>query len=181
MQKAQSSLLKGLVAGVVLAALLGLLLVLFIAYTGAYNIAASQDHSPFVRWVFSTTMQNSVSARAGDLEVPAEFSETQIATGAGHYKAMCEHCHAGPGVERAEWAAGLLPQPPHLVEEAAHWQPNEVFWLVKHGVRMSAMPAFGETHGDAELWDIAAFVKQLPGMTASEYAALGQQTGTHGH
>ncbi|SEH81452.1 hypothetical protein SAMN05216535_2055 [Stutzerimonas xanthomarina] len=38
---------------------------------------------------------------------------------------------------------------------------------------------FGETHKDAELWDIAAFVKQLPGMTASEYAALGQQTGTH--
>lgn len=181
MQKAQSSLLKGLVAGVVLAALLSLLLVLFVAYTGAYNIAASQDHSPFVRWVFSTTMQNSVSARAGDLEVPAEFSEAQVATGAKHYKAMCEHCHAGPGVERAEWARGLLPQPPHLVEEAAHWEPNEVFWLVKHGVRMSAMPAFGETHEDAELWDVAAFVKQLPGMTAGEYAAMGQQTGTQGH
>lgn len=181
MQKAQSALLKGLTAGVVLAALLGLLLVLFVAYTGAYNIAASQDHSPFVRWVFSTTMQNSVSARAEDLEVPAEFSEAEIAAGAEHYKAMCQHCHAGPGVERAEWARGLLPQPPHLVEEAAHWQPNEVFWLVKHGVRMSAMPAFGETHEDAELWNIAAFVKQLPGMTASEYAALGQQTGMHKH
>ena len=43
------------------------------------------------------------------------------------------------------------------------------------------MPAFGETHEDAELWDIAAFVKQLPAMTSSEYAALGQQAGTHGH
>lgn len=164
-----------------LTVLLGLLLVLFVSYTGAYNVAASQDHSPFVRWVFSTTMKNSVAARAEDLDVPAEFSEAQIATGAEHYKAMCQHCHAGPGVERAEWARGLLPQPPRLVEEAAHWQPNEVFWLVKHGVRMSAMPAFGETHEDAELLDIAAFVKQLPGMTAGEYAALGQQTGMHKH
>ena len=139
MQNDRGIFLKGVLGGAVLAALLGFLLALFVAYTGAYNIAASQDHSPFVR------------------------------------------CHAGPGVERAEWAQGLLPQPPHLVEEAAHWQSNEVFWLVKHGVRMSAMPAFGETHKDAELWDIAAFVKQLPGMTASEYAALGQQTGTHKH
>lgn len=181
MQKSRSTLFKGVAAGVVLAALLGFMLVLFVSYTGAYNIAASQDHSPFVRWVFSTTMKNSVEVRAEDLEVPVEFTEAQIASGAEHYKAMCQHCHAGPGVERAEWAQGLLPQPPHLVEEAAHWQPNEVFWLVKHGVRMSAMPAFGETHGDAELWAIAAFVKQLPAMTASEYAAMGQHTGTHKH
>ncbi|ANF26937.1 c-type cytochrome [Stutzerimonas stutzeri] len=181
MQKDRGIFLKGVLGGAVLAALLGLLLALFVAYTGAYNIAASQDHSPFVRWLFSTTMQNSVAARADELDAPTEFSEAQIAAGAEHYKAMCQHCHAGPGVERAEWAQGLLPQPPHLVEEAAHWQPNEVFWLVKHGVRMSAMPAFGETHKDAELWDVAAFVKQLPGMTASEYAALGQQTGTHKH
>ena len=180
MQKTQSSLLKGLVVGLVLAALFVLLLVLLVAYTGAYNVAASQDHSPFVRWVLTTTMENSVAARAEDLDVP-ELSEEQIATGAEHYKAMCQHCHAGPGVERAEWARGLLPQPPHLVEEVAHWQPNEVFWLIKHGVRMSAMPAFGETHDDKELWNIAAFVKQLPGMSASEYAALGQQSGTHGN
>ncbi len=181
MQQDKSVLLKGIAGGAVLAALFGLLLVLLVAYTGAYNIAASQDHSPFVRWVFSTTMNNSVATRAEELDVPTEFTTAQIEAGAQHYKAMCEHCHAGPGVDRAEWAQGMLPQPPHLVEAAAHWQPNEVFWLVKHGVRMSAMPAFGETHGDAELWDIAAFVKQLPGMTASEYAALGHQSGTHTH
>jgi len=75
----------------------------------------------------------------------------------------------------------MLPQPPRLVEQAAHWEPNEVFWLVKHGVRMSGMPAFGETHEDAELWNIAAFVKQLAGMTAREYAELGHQNGTHMH
>lgn len=56
-----------------------------------------------------------------------------------------------------------------------------MFWLVKHGVRMSGMPAFGETHEDAELWNIAAFVKQLAGMTAREYAELGHQNGTHMH
>ena len=98
MQNDKGIFLKGVLGGAVLAALLGLLLALFVAYTGAYNIAASQDHSPFVRWLFSTTMQNSVAARADELEAPTEFSEAQIAAGAEHYKAMCQHCHAGPGV-----------------------------------------------------------------------------------
>jgi len=83
---------KVVAAGVVLVALFALLLVLFVAYTSAYNIAASQDHSPFVRWVFSTTMQNSVAVRADESDVPAAFSEAQIGVGAQHYKAMCEHC-----------------------------------------------------------------------------------------
>ena len=81
MQKTQSSLLKSLVVGLVLAALFVLSLVLLVAYTGAYNVAASQDHSPFVRWVSTTTMENSVAARAEDLDVP-ELSEQQIAAGA---------------------------------------------------------------------------------------------------
>lgn len=181
MQSTDNNFLKGLATGVVLAALFGLLIVLLVAYTGAYNIAASQDHSPFVRWLFSTTMEHSVAARAEEVQVPERFTDAQVAAGGRHYQAMCQHCHAGPGVERAEWAKGLLPQPPHLLDNAEHWQLNEIFWLVKHGVRMSAMPAFGETHSDDELWGIAAFVMRLPGMTADEYAALGQQAGTSEH
>jgi mono/diheme cytochrome c family protein len=86
---------------------------------------------------------------------------------------MCEHCHAGPGVERAAWAAGMRPRPPHLTEKAAGWSPQEVFWIVKHGVRMTGMPAFGPSHDERTLWAIAAFVKELPAMTPERYAELG--------
>ena len=85
---------------------------------------------------------------------------------------MCEHCHGAPGINRREWAEGILPQPPHLVEAAAEWTPAEVFWLVKHGVKMTAMPAFGPTHNDEALWNITAFVKQLPAMTKPQYERL---------
>jgi mono/diheme cytochrome c family protein len=97
-----------------------------------------------------------------------------LAAGATAYKSMCQQCHAGPGAERAEWAEGMRPRPPHLTEAAAEWALGEVFWLVRHGVRMSGMPAFGPTHGDEEIWGIAAFVKELPAMTPERYAAAGQ-------
>lgn len=163
----------GFVGGVV--AVLGVfgLLGLFVVYSGSYNVAATEEHVSFVRWAFDTTMQNSVEQRAAEIVPPDGITPEMITAGAAEYKSMCQHCHAGPGVERAEWAKGMRPQPPHLTEAASHWKMEEVFWIARHGVKMTGMPAFGPTHDDETLWNIAAFVKDLPGMTPEDYAATG--------
>lgn len=145
---------------------------LLVIYSGAYNIAATEGHSGIGRWVLETTMRNSVVVRAGDIEAPAGFTPAAVVTGGSEYKAMCEHCHGGPNVERAGWARGIVPVPPRLSQAAREWRPNEIFWIVKHGIKMSAMPAFGETHDDEILWNITAFVEALPGMTGEQYAAI---------
>nr|CCD31945.1 Cytochrome C family protein, di-heme cytochrome C (Class I) [Methylocystis sp. SC2] len=164
------------------------LLVVFLAvvglatvYTGAYNIAATEEHTALVRWAFATTFRNSIKSRAAGIQPPAAISPEIIATGASSYKQMCEHCHAGPGVKRAEWASGMRPRPPHLKEAAARWKAQEIFWLVKHGAKMTGMPAFGSTHDDQTIWSIAAFVKEMPAMTPETYAALGKSSGGRGH
>lgn len=77
----------------------------------------------------------------------------------------------------------MVPHPPALAHAAQEWSPEEVFWLVKHGVKMSGMPAFGPTHDDAAIWNMAAFVKAMPQMSAEQYAAMGsgQQEGGEQH
>jgi mono/diheme cytochrome c family protein len=157
------------------AALLILLAVaaLFVIYTGAYNIAATEEHRAVTRWAFATTFHQSIRRRAAELAPPAEIAESQVETGAHHYKEMCQYCHGGPGAERAEWAEGMRPRPPHLAETAAHWKLQEIFWLAKYGARMTGMPAFGPSHDDATLWGIAAFVERLPAMTPDAYEAAG--------
>lgn len=174
-----SQLAAGAVIGLVLIILVALMVGLGVAYTGVYNVAATQDHQPIVRWTLDTTMRNSVAGRAEDIEIP-RLTDAMVAAGAKRYKAMCQHCHGGPGVEKSEWAKGMLPQPPHLPEVASEWEANEVYWLAKHGVRMSGMPAFGPTHSDDQLWEIAAFVKRLPGMTHDTYASFENSSG-HGN
>lgn len=146
---------------------------LSVVYTGAYNIAATEEHTSLTRWAFDTTFRNSVERQAADVAVPDRITPDMVAAGASSYKTMCQHCHAGPGVERAKWASGMRPRPPHLTERASGYRPQEVFWLVKHGARMTGMPAFGPTHDDQTLWSITAFVKELPGMTPERYAELG--------
>lgn len=168
-------IVAGTVVGTILLAILVLLILL---YTGAYNVSAAAGHTAIGRWALGTMMHNSIEARA-DAQ-PPRFTEAMVRSGAGEYKAMCEHCHAGPGVSRAEWANGMTPLPPELTHEAREWSPGEIHWIVKHGIKMTGMPAFGPTHDDQTVWNITAFVEQLPEMSAQTYAAF-PAAGGHGH
>ena len=185
-QEAQSAAKRrrgGIILGIATgaAAVLALLAAagLIVVYTGAFNVAATEDHRSFVRWAFDTTMHNSVERRAANVGAPKTPTPAMVEAGARHYKSACQHCHAGPGVERSEWASGMRPRPPHLAEAARGWEPRELFWIVKHGIAMTGMPAFGPTHDDETIWSIAAFVKELPAMTAERYEAIGNGEDDH--
>src|SRR5690606_15653083 len=144
-----------------------------VVYTGAFNVAATEEHQSITRWAFDTTFHNSVELRAADVVAPDKITPGMVAAGASAYKSMCQHCHAGPGAEREDWAGGMRPRPPHLTEAAARWELHQIYWIVKHGVKMTGMPAFGPTHDDQTLWGIAAFVRELPAMTPERYAEMG--------
>lgn len=171
-------LIAGL-AGALSVVIGALLIAVAVAYTGTYNIAATEQHTSAVRWLFDTTFENSIKANASSIRSPSITPEMEAA-GAAAYKAMCQHCHAAPGVEREKWASGMRPRPPHLTEAATHWQTREIFWLVKHGAKMTGMPAFGPTHDDQVLWNLASFVSRLPAMTPERYAELSGGQAHHG-
>ena len=152
-----------------------------VVLAGAYDVAATDPHPALVSWAFDTTMEKSVERQAKAIDAPAAFTPEQVSNGFADYDEMCVSCHAGPGIDRTEWAEGLYPKPPMLTEASSHWEANEVFWILRHGIKMSGMPALGPTHSDEDLWAVTAFVSQLPTMTATEYAALKAQTGGEGH
>jgi mono/diheme cytochrome c family protein len=173
---------------VVLCALASVGAVVF-AYSGIYDVAASRRDPAVVRWLLHTTMQNSVEKRAAKVQVPADFSPNDPQTlkvGFEHYNEMCTVCHGAPGVEPGEAHAGLNPKPPSLVDRAREMSPKQLFWIIKHGVKMTGMPAWGPTHSDAKIWAMVAFVKHLPDMTAADYRAMREQAddadhGAHTH
>src|SRR5690606_33506480 len=107
-------------------------------------------------------MHASVRTRADEADAQARLTRADSAAGGRDYRAMCEHCHGGPGTEPADWSRGMLPKPPHMAEAAREWEVAEVAWIVRHGVKYTGMPAFGESHDDEAVWNIAAFVKELP-------------------
>ncbi len=144
-------------------------------YSGSFDIAADQPHGELVSWLVRTTRQRSVAVRSKDIDVPDLDAPVLIAEGAGEYAEMCAGCHLAPGVANNEFRKGLNPPAPKLAERT-HGNARDVaarrFWIVKHGIKMTAMPAWGLTHDDETLWSIVAFLRKLPELTPEKYAAM---------
>ena len=164
--------------------LTGALLVLVVAavggiYAGLYNIAADVPHTQPVYWLLETARERSVIARARDIVVPKDLDDAnRISKGAGEYAEMCSGCHLAPGMKRTEISQGLYPRAP-VLRRKTDLTPAKQFWIVKHGVKMTGMPAWGVTHEDELLWDVVAFVRKLPELTPEQYEALVKNAPKH--
>jgi mono/diheme cytochrome c family protein len=140
-------------------------------YMGLYNIGADAPHSGLVYNVLQELRDRSVASRARNIRPPADLNSPQrVAAGAGLYAEMCTGCHLGPGVEKSEMSQGLYPQAPELAR-GTDLTPSQQFWTIKHGIKLTAMPAWGKTHSDELIWDMVAFIRQLPRMSPEQYKA----------
>ena len=142
-----------------------------IAWSGAYNVAALAPNLPFETRVLHGIMRQSVHshAAADGIQSPPDLA-SQAPKGVRDFAEMCATCHGAPGKEPSEIGTGLNPNPPRLENAGAAWSAPEMFWIVKNGIRMTGMPAFGPTHDDERIWSIVAFARTLHGMTADAYA-----------
>lgn len=169
---------------IVIAAVLVTVLVagLGIVYAGVFNIAADDPHWGMTHRLIETTRERSITVRARDVAAPPALEDAQlIAMGAEHYSEMCTACHLAPGMKDTEIRAGLYPKPPNLFEHGAHRQPAETFWIIKHGLKMTGMPAWGVTHDDQSIWGMVAFLQKLPELSPQQYEELVAQGRAAGH
>ena len=154
---------------VIVVAILAVGLGIFV-YSGVYNIGADDPHSKPVFAIVKTLRDRSIESRAAKLSVPNLDDPDLILKGAGQYAAMCTQCHLAPGIKNSEVRIGMYPQPPNLSQTRT--EPKLAFWVIKHGIKMSAMPAWGISHDDPTIWSIVAFLKKLPHMSAEQYKSI---------
>ena len=153
----------------VMAALGGTLFV----YSGLYNVAATVQHTAPVYWLLNVVMRQSVQHRARAIRSPPLDDGAMIEAGARLYRVHCVQCHGAPGIAPAAFALGLMPLPANLSLTARDWNdPAELYWVVKHGIKTSGMPAWEFRLAEADLWAVVAFVNVLPGLGTHEYRAM---------
>ena len=120
-----------------------------------------------------------METRAAGLQIPDLGEQRRIVEGAGNYQAMCAGCHLAPSMEATELSRGLYPSPPNLSREAV--EPRHAFWAIKHGIKASAMPAWGRSMNDETAWNLTAFLVKLPQMNAQQYEQTVASSGGHAH
>ena len=140
-------------------------------YSGLYDVAALNPDNFLVAWVVREMHDRSVAVRLRDIQVPPGLDKPEVVmTGAKFYTAHCVVCHGGPGLQPTDIALGVNPAPSNLFDAAHRMSIDETFWVIKNGVKMTAMPGFGKTHSDGEIWAIAAFLRTAHGMSPQDFA-----------
>ena len=116
-----------------------------VIYSGAYYVGADKPHWSITTWLLKQARDRSIRVHASGIAVPASLDDrAKILAGVSHYAEHCAVCHGAPGVQRGDMAEGLYPQPPNLADAARAYSPGELFWIVKHGIRMTGMLSWGE-------------------------------------
>ncbi|HSW04301.1 c-type cytochrome [Aquabacterium sp.] len=137
---------------------------------GLYDISATSSHTGSVYALLETTMIHSVRARAATIEAPPLQDPALLTQGAACYREHCVQCHGGPGVAQGDVGKSLQPLPGPLVDAARRWRPREIYWITRHGIKMSGMPAWELRLSDGQLWAVVGFVDRLALLSPQGYA-----------
>jgi mono/diheme cytochrome c family protein len=141
-------------------------------FGGLFNVAANYPDPYFVNWALVHVRAASIARHATD-QSPGSLDDPALVRAGAHAYSQrgCTNCHGGPGVEPAKFSKGLNP-PPNLKEVVNKLPPQELFWVIKNGIKMTGMPSFGASDlPDQEIWTMVAFLKKLPSVSDDDFKA----------
>lgn len=162
--------MKEAVRWLLCAAASGLAVAAGFIYFGLYDVAASSGHSAPLYHVAHYAMRRSVAARTHAIVVPNLDDPKLVDAGMRHFVRYCAQCHGAPGVAPQPLAIGMIPAPTNLVSTVRQWPAADLYWVIKHGIKLTAMPAWNYQLGENELWETVAFLKALPALSPDTYA-----------
>ena len=150
----------------------GALLSLIVVLGGLIPIQASSGHWRVTSFMLDLVKRRSVNTYSLTILEPPVEQPWWIARGAAHYESGCRPCHGSPLSPRPPMVMRMTPHPPELPPRIARWNRRELFQIVKHGIKFTAMPAWLAPQRADEIWTMVAFLRALPSLTPASYRGL---------
>jgi thiosulfate dehydrogenase len=115
--------------------------------------------------MMSSAVHASVRRGASGIEVPPPANiDDAIVAGGKLYFNGCMGCHGEPGKPGEDHSH--YPRVPQLPQIGTQYSPAEIHWIVQHGIRHTAMSAYGPFYNDKQLWALAGFVRRIDSLPA---------------
>jgi mono/diheme cytochrome c family protein len=140
-----------------------------VVWGGWYNVGSTAQHFQPVHSLLETAMHRSVRHHARDIVAP-RLGADRLQRGAAVFIRNCQQCHGAPGIAPEDFGKSIQPVPGPLVDAARRWKPRELYWITRHGIKMTGMPGWEFHLADEDLWNVVAFMQQLPHLTPEDYA-----------
>jgi cytochrome c553 len=145
---------------------------ILVAVSGIIPVKASSGHWAVTRWLLNFSSERSIATHSLGVEVPPLDKPGLILRGGVTYDLNCRACHGSPSLQSPPVTAAMTPNPPYLPPAIPEWKDAELFYVVKHGMKFTGMPAWPSQQRDDEVWAMVAFLRSFPSLDADEYRRL---------
>lgn len=173
--------MKNVLIAIILTILVLVIIFTAYIYSGTFDPGQLKHHKPLTEKIIGITIEHSINKRIKGIVVPNLQDTSMFTVGISHYNEMCVVCHGGPGIEPSELAKGLYPEPPVFYKSDDMPKPDEAFWIIKNGIKMTGMPGFAPTHTDNEIWAITAFMlNKMNSLSPTDFQELVKKSPEHG-
>jgi mono/diheme cytochrome c family protein len=172
--------MKGFTAGIIVTLLALAGTVFAVSRFGLYPIGADNPPGSLERLLAGRAMDVYAEKHKPEGNNPVELTAANLTEGAEEYEEHCAFCHGGAKATISPMRDKLSPPAPQLINQIPHDDDAWLFWVTKHGVRMTGMPAWTGVMSDEEMWKVVAFIKhsdQLPPETKAAWQTLAATPG----
>jgi thiosulfate dehydrogenase len=132
-----------------------------IVKSGYVSFAADTQSSAIERHVSMSASDASISRRAPAMQNPVNPTEDVLVAGAKLYRDNCAGCHGSSANPDSSFGHAFNPPAPQFMNDPADMADSENFYIIQHGLRWSAMPAWKGKFNDTQIWQLATFLKHI--------------------
>lgn len=151
--------MKGFILGVIVTIVAIASGVYLVSRFGLYPIGADNPPGSLERMLASRAMNVYVDKHMPDMDNPIGPTAANLIDGAKEYEEHCAVCHGGADPKISPLQNRFSPPAPQLINRIPHDPDPWLFWVTKHGVRMTGMPAWDGVMTDDDIWKAIAFIK----------------------
>lgn len=153
--------MKTFIFGIIVTLVVIAAMVYIVGHFGYMDLRADQKPSSAETSVAMGAMDASTGRHAPAIKNPAQPSEENLLAGLALYQMHCAECHGNPENPESAMGTSEYPPAPQFMSEAADMPQHQNFYIIKHGIRMTAMPGWGKIMNDDQIWELVTFLAQM--------------------
>jgi mono/diheme cytochrome c family protein len=154
-------IIKAFVLGAIAAYAGAAFVLLSSAKLGVLPVQADVAPSSLEARLLGSALHAAVARNAPSGPNPVPSSDENLIAGAKVYREMCSRCHGGSRESDNPYGRSFYPPAPQLPLTRTSYTDSEMFWIVKHGIRNTAMPAWGNLLSDQEIWQVVTLLRKF--------------------
>jgi thiosulfate dehydrogenase len=153
--------MKSFLWGIVFTILVIVIAGFVVMRTGYFNLSADREPSAFEKKVAMSALDKSTERHAQQMQNPLQPTDDTLLAGARLYRDNCAGCHGDSRHMDTQLGESFNPPAPQFWMDSPDMPEYQNFYLVKHGIRLTGMPAWNKKLNDSQIWQLVTLLSHL--------------------